>query len=651
MRLNAPTTFDLSFKYINTTIKPQVSKEKDRVSYTWEINKANGLLRDNHEPDWYYPYEAVLITNFKNWAEVAQWATKRYRISEQDKQVVVRDIVPKFKSTTQEEYTLEAIRFVQDDIRYLGFESGLNSHKPHPPIQVYNQRFGDCKDKSLLLSTLLNAKGIESYPVLVNTIYRDKLSEQLPLINSFNHCVVQVKLNDKFFYIDPTISSQGGKLDRYFFPAYGKGLVVNSASSELIDFPTIQESSTHEVQTIDLASIGGEGMLRIETTYKGADADNQRSYYANNSLESIQKGYLTYYGNLYPDIQKFETIQINDDRSANVFKVKEKYKIPTFWKPYKDQEGKIFCEFYPQSLEGYFNVSKSASRKAPYRLTYPLNFSHEIHVTLPEEWTINADQIKIESDYYKYDYEVIYENRFLSVLTKYTTKSESVAVTDFEKFVEDHRKMMDNLSYMLTYNKALVKNASNKWPGIIVTILSLLLGAGLVYWVYFKYHPASHYPPAWGVPIGGWLVLVGLGVCLTPVRLLYAFFSTDSLLSGAGWLSMWYTQQYDYFIFLLLEHIYNVMFLMASVLAVILFFQKRTAAPKLISVIYGVSCIATILDTVAALQMTPNTIVDYKDIFRSIFAAVIWIPYLYKSQRVKKTFVNNYNLEKESMVK
>ncbi len=638
-RLIVPTSFELTFKYLNTAIQPEIKKEQNGTTYKWLVTRMNALTYDNHEPDWYYANQSVLISNFKDWGEVARWAAKRYEISERERQLVFKEFTQKFKGKTKEEYTLEAIRFVQDEVRYLGFESGLNSHKPHPPMQVYEQRFGDCKDKSLLLATILNANGIESFPVLLNTVFRSKLSEQLPSTNSFDHCIVQIKLNNHIFYVDPTASSQGGQWDRIHFPDYGKGLVVRSTESDLVDFPKPVGSSTTEVQTFDVSSIGGEGMMTMETTYTGADADNQRSYFANNNLESIQKNYLTYYGNVYPDIQKFETITTEDDRTNNIFRVKEKYKIPTFWKPYKEVEGKIFCEFYPQALEGYFNVNKSAQRTSPYRLSYPIDYTSKIYINLPEEWTVQPDHAAIESDYYKYSYDVDYKNKFISIVTHYTTLQESVPVSDFSNFVADHGKMMTNLSYSLSYDKNIAEKQSNKLPGIILTILSLGLGIWLVIRLYVRYNPKPHYPQAWALPIGGWLILVAIGLTVTPLRLIYDFITSDYLLSGEGWLSMWYAQNYTNFFFLFLEHIYNVVYSLFSVLLVILFYQRRSSVLLLVPIFYGVSFIVTILDTALVAEINPSSAIDEKELFRSFIAAAIWIPYFLKSQRVKKTFV------------
>ncbi len=648
LRFQVPRSMSLSLKQLNKAPKPVIQTTNTETIYTWDVAKQKALFQDKNEPSWYYAYDAIVLTSFKNWEEVARWANKRYQVSESDFAKVKREMLPQFKNESKESYALEVIRFVQDEIRYLGFESGLNSHKPHSPIQVYNQRFGDCKDKSLLLATLLNANGIESHPMLVNTSYKDKLGEQLPRTGSFDHCVVQVNLNGQSYYVDPTISSQGGDLKSLQFPNYGKGLVVSAASKGLTDLPNSAKSLIHEVYTYETDSIGGSALLRIETTYTGSEADYQRSYFAENSLESIQKGYIDYYGNLYSSIEKTKDIEIDDDRYMNIFRVKENYRIKSFWNLSSTQSGVIYCELYPISLETYFSVSnKSTARTAPYRLAYPLDYSNEMHITLPEEWSIANDEKKIETDYYNYRQKIIYDNKFLTVLTDYSTKKESIPVAHFAKYVEDHGKMMSNLNYQLTYNKNLETKNFAKWPGILVSILSLMGGLLLAYYLYTRYDPPGHFPAAQGIPIGGWLILPSIGLCITPLRVTYDLFSDENLLSGNVWLSWFQSQEYGYALFVFAEHIYNIVFLVTSIVVVVLFFQRRTSLPRIIIIIYIVSAFVTIADNVAAYDIDPNVKVGYRDIFRSIVAAAIWIPYFTISQRVKRTFVNIYRSNQE----
>ena len=42
----------------------------------------------------------------------------------------------------------------------------------------------------------------------------------------FNHAIIQVLLNGKIYWIDPTINYQGGSLEMTCCPEYGYGLVV-----------------------------------------------------------------------------------------------------------------------------------------------------------------------------------------------------------------------------------------------------------------------------------------------------------------------------------------------------------------------------------------------------------------------------------------
>ena len=60
-----------------------------------------------------------------------------------------------------------ALQFVQNKIRYVSLSFGSNAYHPHHPDEVLQNRYGDCKDKSLLLLSLLRAAGIQAWPALV----------------------------------------------------------------------------------------------------------------------------------------------------------------------------------------------------------------------------------------------------------------------------------------------------------------------------------------------------------------------------------------------------------------------------------------------------------------------------------------------------
>lgn len=644
-KLVVPASADFQLKTVNTDLKPVVEKSGSQVSYTWSVDRTSGVSIDNHVPNWYDPYKQVIITDLKNWNDVAAWAAGLFEVSEAERERINQTVASAFEPGAGEAFALQAIRFVQDEVRYLGFESGLNSHKPHAPEKVYEQRFGDCKDKSLLLSTLLNARGIESHPVLISTVWRNKIDEQLPSLQAFNHCVVQVKLNGNTLYIDPTINNQGGKLENYYFPDYGKGLVVNNATAGFETFPPVVSSTITEDQQFNVSHMGGEATLTVRTTYTGVEADIQRTEFSKKNIETIQKDYITFYGNLYPDITNVDTITTLDNRRESIFTVEEKYKIPTFWKANDPDDGIVICEVYPQSLENYLNISIPSQRTAPYRLTYPLDYYHTIRIKVPEEWSLTPQDESMDTPYYLYEYQVSYKDREITIFTHYQAKGSSVPPEQFAKLVEDHKKMISNLGYSLTYNKNAAEAGSKKWPGGIVTLLSLGLGAFLMFRLY-HHDPVPYFSSSAAEPIGGWLFLVALGISLSPLRMLFDFLKSPEIISSKTWLPVLTARQYGLFAFLLFEHIYNLVYFLFSILIVVLFYQRRSSLPRLITIFYGTGSIVGIADAVVAAMIDPASSGGsnfYRDAIQGVIAAAIWIPYFNISSRVRETFVNRLN--------
>ncbi len=642
-RLVVPPSLPLDFEYRNADVKPLTKRSGLNKEYIWTFNHVNGLIMDDNLPDWYDGNQYVMITDLGNWGEVAAWATKHFETTPGEQQQLKDKIGSKFTGDDDESYALAAIRFVQDEVRYLGFESGLNSHKPHSPPEVFDQRFGDCKDKSLLLCEILRLNNIEACPVLANTVLREKITNESPSLSAFNHCIVQLKLGGKYYYIDPTINNQGGSLESNSFPTYGKGLVVKAGSADLIDFPGPVPSEISEEQTFHLADLDGEAMLTVRTTYSGLEADYIRSYFLSNSAESIQKNYLTFYGNLYPDIAMSVPLTKQDDRNGNIFSVEEHYRIPAFWKQ-KEGGEEMVSQVYAQTLESYFNVAKSSQRKTPYRLAYPVSYHHYIHVEVPVEWNLVPADKLIETDYYQYEHLARYENKEVTLQTHYETKQDFVPPDAFDRFAADHQEMMNNLTFQLSFNKDLVYNEKGiSWMAIVTALVSLAFGIWLVLRLFYYYDPQPLSALREGLPIGGWLILPAIGLCISPFRIVYDLFNMPQVYDSQMWANLLALKRYGLFGFVFVEHVYNMVLVPFTILIVVLFFKRRSSLPRIISIYFAVRCVVAVADVVAVGHVDTADASFYRNMVQGIVAAAVWIPYFNVSTRVKETFVKRIN--------
>ena len=81
-------------------------------------------------------------------------------------------------------------RFVQDALVYHAIEFGRRGTVPNDGATVLANRYGDCKDHAVLLRGLLQAAGVESHLVLVNT--QRSVREELPTLDPFDHMILHV---------------------------------------------------------------------------------------------------------------------------------------------------------------------------------------------------------------------------------------------------------------------------------------------------------------------------------------------------------------------------------------------------------------------------------------------------------------------------
>ncbi|MGK0472299.1 MAG: hypothetical protein ACJAR0_002780 [Candidatus Azotimanducaceae bacterium] len=148
--------------------------------------------------------------------------------------------------------------------------------------------------------------------------------------------------------------------------------------------------------------------------------------------------------------------------------------------------------------------------------------------------------------------------------------------------------------------------------------------------------------------LGGWLLLVGLGIVVSPLRIIIMIFPTYSEMFSNGTWEVLTTSGAEAYNPLWAPIIYGEMaingaLVLAWIFVAFLFFSKKKIFPKWYIGILLFTLGLILVDALAIKAVLPNeTIFDTettKELGRSLIVSLIWIPYMLVSKRVKATFV------------
>ncbi|GGF63307.1 DUF3857 domain-containing protein [Wenyingzhuangia marina] len=632
----------LIFKTYLNCPKPNIKKTIYGTEYSFTKIKAEQITYDNNVPYWFEGQKKVLFTTFSNWEEVVKWAIPLFEYDKNKK----LDFPSIPENKTIEEKIVYLVQFIQDEIRYLGFEGGINGFKPHSPQKVYNQRYGDCKDKSLLLVALLRQIDIEAYPLLLHSDNKHITANKPPSNIVFNHCVVNFKLNDKDYFIDPTISNQGGDLNNISFPDYCYGLLVKKGEKDLIKIPSPLKPTVDIQEKIYIDSIGGKSRLEIVSKYTGSKADYMRSYFDNYALADIEKEYLDYYSNLYSTIEKLQKIEFIDTTrtSVNEFIVKEKYNIPDFWLTVDNDSLNIYCETYPLVLESLIDYPKSSKRTMPYYISSPYIYSQTSTLFLPEIWNAENSYTEIKNNIFTYKNTVKSLFKTIEVKHEYEVLQEYIEKEEVNNFLKKNSEINTNFNYQLTYNPH-ENEFKISWLTILLSLISIVFSVIFLLKIHKKFNPKP-IENASNSKIGGWMILPIIGISITPIILIIDFIE-QGFFNANTWNSLLEFKSKNTFSLITLvasEIIYNCCFFCFSILVIIHLYTKRSSVPVLICLLYTLSLLVPILDSyLASILIDDQTFELFsKETIIKLISMLIWIPYFFLSENSQNTFTKIY---------
>jgi transglutaminase-like putative cysteine protease len=475
--VSAPAGTALHSTPRHSAVVPRVTTADAWTSYTWEAHDVTGYLSDADEPGWFDAEPRVEIGTFDSWGSVARWATPLFE-AQMQRSAALDEIVARWRADGggPAAQANAATRFVQDEVRYLGVELGPNSHQPHPPDQVLRQRFGDCKDKAVLLVALLRGLGIDAAPALVSTTRRRGLDDVQPSPFAFDHAIVQARLDGRVVWIDATESSKGGPLEQWDAPPFERALVLRPSVDRLEEMPVAAagEPVVDLTETYTIGAPDAPSRLDVVTVYRRGEADGMRQRLATRSTQDLAKAYLDYYATQNAGIKAIRPPASRDDRSANVVIVSESYELTDFWKNgERDLYGGLIRERMPEKA--------ASTRTSPLEVPYPIRVAHRIVVHARTPFQVSDEHETIEDAAFLLAHDIAAAGPELRLTFDYTSRADAVLPAGLKAHQQAAERVRNALDFTLT--AAMLRER----PGIMARLIPIGIIVSL--------------PVAWGVSV------------------------------------------------------------------------------------------------------------------------------------------------------
>jgi transglutaminase-like putative cysteine protease len=638
--------------------------------FEWQWHDLPGIAGDEDRPKWHSAWPHLQITSSRDWAEVGRQVASLFAVTEpaSREQLAVVDEIRKAGGPPVEQ-ALHALQFVQDQIRYVSISIGRGAFRPSSPNVVLDRRFGDCKDKSLLLVTILRQLGIEAHVALVNSRIGRVLEGALPDPYSFDHAIVRVKIGEQTFWVDGTADKQLSPLSTGSPASYGWALVVGEPASSLANIPRPAPDSAGKKSEvlIDMsAGMNKPAKLQITTSYLGRWADSQRQDLADDIPQKRQSNYVNYIAGYYPGARTAAPIAIVDDKDHNVIKVSEYYDLPQTFIT-KNGRQRFFVQV--DELYRYADNLKSSVRVSPLAIAYPADVQQTIRVILPEKWPAQDETVKVDNPAFHYISTVTYADKGafgeLTLDYKYRALTDVVELSRLAQYVADRKRVDDDLGYYIrppagqssrvttfvvkpaVLAKAVVLASVPKWS----MLLSLALAIYLAVRYGYRWDPQPK--PArsdWPSGIRGWLIVFAVIAVISPIAWIAILYVKATSFSVERWSGLpelvpaplkTVVQPT-----LLLLAAVGILLLVAFVLTAILFFRRRSSAPQMFIAVHwaGVCWSLAMQVYLSACQLAAHT--DFGDRLWAgrfdLICVIAYTAYFELSKRVKTTFVKRF---------
>ena len=209
-------TIPVAMEFFYSLVPTRRYTHEDKVTLIWETGNMERVEEEPAIPPLEQLAPTLYMSSFRSWDSAATWIWNR--LKEGLKENEVRDFA------TGKSFE-ELVSFVKKDIRGIRIPLSVSGYKTSRAEKVLEDRYGDSKDKAILLVSLLRAIGLKAWPTLVSS----KLKEfpQIADPSILDRAIVKVEKSGEVYWIDPL-------MDYSSPPTYHPGGIIEESAVPLL---------------------------------------------------------------------------------------------------------------------------------------------------------------------------------------------------------------------------------------------------------------------------------------------------------------------------------------------------------------------------------------------------------------------------------
>lgn len=412
-----PKTSKITYKFSkeNPVLKISKDESEDKYSktYSFVIKDIPPLVPEPNSPSVQELATRLIVTSIPSWDAVWKWyktLSDSARDSDDKLKSLVAEIV---KDKNSDDEKAKAIYdWVSKNIRYVGLELGKHGYQPHKATSIFENKYGDCKDKATLLLSMLDAAGVKGGSiVLIPTNIMAQVDTTMPTLDQFNHAIATININGVRYWLDAT----GGETAFGDIPVSDQGrtvFVIGDDKGEFITIP-VQPPEKNLVDSDSKLVLAQNGTItgNDKIKYTGAFAETFRHIYKYES-SLAQKQALENVLNKFIPAAKLENYNITGfDTLAEVIIYERQYSA----KEYASVADDLLIIGVPLQKIGLQENVSTASRIHPLILGQTMIRKGNIELKIPDGYSVR-----------NFPREVILKNKFGEYQEKYEVEGNDI---------------------------------------------------------------------------------------------------------------------------------------------------------------------------------------------------------------------------------